>query len=82
MDVIASLKKATDSVPWRQIKTGQISPFTQHSPTKGDNRPILWFKHVLSDLYCFLIEDQNQSSANLFSGLRSGGWRDEKQRSY
>lgn len=29
----------------------------------------------VSELYCFLKkEDQNKSSANLFSGLKSGGW--------
>lgn len=51
--------------------------------TVGNDGHILWFENVFSELYCFLIEeDQNKSSANLFSGLRSGGWCNETQLSY
>ena len=61
-------KKVTDSVP---LNTKKTKNKYHHLLT---NRHILWFENVLSELYCFLIEeDQNKSSANLFSGLRSGG---------
>jgi len=62
---------ATDSVPLTTSKDSQTSPFTQRQPSSNVVQK--------RELYCFLIEDRNQSSANLFSGLRSGVWCDETQ---
>lgn len=84
-----AFKKVTNSVPlntkkkklkkWKCVKYHHLLSIA----TVGNDCHILWFENVFSELYCFLIEeDQNKSSANLFSGLRSGGWCNETQLSY
>lgn len=81
-----AFKKVTNSVPLNTKKKKRKRVKYHHLlsiATTGNDCHILWFENVFSELYCFLIEeDQNKSSANLFSGLRSGGWCNETQLSY
>lgn len=58
----------------KQIKTCQISPFTQHCHCGRQPSHIMVQKCVEWIILLLIEGDQNKSSANLFSGLRSGGW--------
>lgn len=66
----------------KQIKTCQISPFTQHCHGGRQPSHTMVLKCVEWIILLLIEEDQNKSSANLFSGLRSGVWCNETQLSY
>lgn len=64
------------------IKTFQISLFTQHCHSGWQPSRTMVQKCVEWIILLLIEEDQNKSSANLFSGLRSGVWCNETQISY
>lgn len=78
-----AFKKVTDFVPLNQ--TQNVSNITIYSalPRWATTVTYTMVQKCVEWIILLLIEeDQNKSSANLFSGLRSGVWCDETQISY